>query len=266
MSAGQTTGQGKDFLALAHGEEWTSFYESFDKLVQDNLSRSSELLRKAMALPEVADREVAQVKSELETRLQVEQDRHKALLGQLGEEIGASHQQVSTLADVLGSVIGNLDKLSQRVGEALASFNVVEEIADSIVDDEPVEASVGSNGHGSNGNGRLPKPSKDGAAGKDAIEAVTFDDAPIPDVVADIQRELAQPSPSEESGDSTVAAGESAPTDATEPSIDLNALAEAEAEEQIGGEETAEPVSELAPSDRPRPHWLSVTRVNARGA
>ncbi len=29
----------KDFLALTHGEEWVNFYESFDKLVQDNHSR-----------------------------------------------------------------------------------------------------------------------------------------------------------------------------------------------------------------------------------
>ena len=108
----------KDFLALSHGHEWVNFYESFDKLVQDHLSRSSELLRKAMSLPEVADREVAQVRTELEGqlsqtrselegqvaqtrtelegRLAAERQQHQATLTSIRAEISSSHQQSRT--------------------------------------------------------------------------------------------------------------------------------------------------------------------------
>jgi hypothetical protein len=65
-----------DFLAHAHAHEWSTFYESFDNLVQDNISRSNELLRRAMDLPVIADREVAQVRTEFEARLATERETH----------------------------------------------------------------------------------------------------------------------------------------------------------------------------------------------
>src|SRR4051794_21361646 len=96
----------KDFLALSHGQEWVTFYESFDKLVQDNLSRSSELLRRAMALPEVADREVQQIRTEMEEKLAAERSRQREVLAALREDLTGSHRQVSMLARSVGTVIG----------------------------------------------------------------------------------------------------------------------------------------------------------------
>src|SRR6476660_1554210 len=113
----------KDFLALSHGHEWVSFYESFDKLVQDHLSRSSELLRKAMSLPEVADREVAQVRQELETKLQGERSSHRNVLDQLRSEIDSSHSQVTTIAAGIRSVTSDLEALKLRVGDAIGALD-----------------------------------------------------------------------------------------------------------------------------------------------
>ena len=98
-SRGSGKAPAKDFLALTHGQEWVNFYESFDKLVQDHLSRSSELLRRAMSLPEVADREVAQVRAEMEGKLAAERERGHDLLSQLHGEISQSRDHISTLAD-----------------------------------------------------------------------------------------------------------------------------------------------------------------------
>jgi hypothetical protein len=119
-SSGMTTQPPKDFLALSHGHEWVSFYESFDKLVQDHLSRSSELLRKAMSLPEVADREVAQIRDDLETRLTAERDHNTQTLHALKQDIATSHKQVVTLAQMIGSLMTDFDRLASSVDDAIA--------------------------------------------------------------------------------------------------------------------------------------------------
>ena len=110
----------KDFLALTHGEEWVNFYESFDKLVQDNLSRSSDLLKRAMTLPEVADREVAKVKDELENRLAAERAQQRAVLTELRDEVTGSQRQISTLTRSMGGLLADLERLSGRISSALA--------------------------------------------------------------------------------------------------------------------------------------------------
>src|SRR6185503_11919734 len=101
----------KDFLALSHGHEWVDFYESFDKLVQDHLSRSSELLRRAMSLPEVADREVAQVRAEMEGKLAAERERSHDLLTKLRDEISSSHAHIAGVAESVQTVAAELAEL-----------------------------------------------------------------------------------------------------------------------------------------------------------
>ena len=114
-----TTQPPKDFLALSHGHEWVNFYESFDKLVQDHLSRSSELLRKAMSLPEVADREVAQIRDDLESRLHSEREQNSQMLLALKGDIAESHKQVVTLAQMIGTLMTDFDRLATTVDEAM---------------------------------------------------------------------------------------------------------------------------------------------------
>jgi hypothetical protein len=269
----------KDFLALTHGHEWVNFYESFDKLVQDHLSRSSELLRKAMSLPEVADREVAQVRTELEgqlsqtrteleeqvsqTRTQLEgqlaaeREQHQAALSSLRAEISSSHQQAASLARMFGSLLTDLDRLSTTVDSAMSAQPVSVSMAEAknVTTDE-TEASA---------------PAED-ASEVMVAEASTEYSEWSAEAVADESSETES-----ESSDHEGESGES------QPEIDLSALAAAESDEApetsdietyVNGVEetesteasTDEGESASAPQvepERPRPHWLSVARSNS---
>lgn len=273
-SHGSGQAPAKDFLALTHGQEWVNFYESFDKLVQDHLTRSSELLRRAMSLPEVADREVARVRAEMEGKLAAERERSHDLLTKLREEISTSHTRVTALAADVQNVASDLTALNARVSDALAALDCPAAPAPAA---PALEESVHS-------------PST--LNGSAATGAVTADDwAPV--AVADEPvRESESPvgAVAEPVAEEPAAAPESlvaeAPAPATEEpleapvrfdaetGVDLTALAQAESEnatEDSNGQAPAvpgtgtldgEPVAVGA--ERPRPHWLSVTRIGAR--
>jgi DNA polymerase III gamma/tau subunit len=275
----------KDFLALSHGEEWVNFYESFDKLVQDHLSRSSELLRKAMSLPEVADREVAQVRTELEGQLAqtkteledqlsqtrtelegtlaAERQQHQAALNSLKAEISSSHQQAASLARMFGSLLTDLDRLSSTVDSALtAQAEAVAVPAAKPVSFEQAEVAEAS---------------------ATAEESTESSEAPVAEASTE-STEWSAEAVSEDSGESDSEAGEGeALSGESQSEIDLNALAAAETEST---EETSDVESHVAAADeskvteassdesdsgftphvepeRPRPHWLSVARSNS---
>lgn len=283
-SRGSGQAPAKDFLALTHGQEWVNFYESFDKLVQDHLSRSSELLRRAMSLPEVADREVAQVRAEMEGKIAAERERSHTLLSQLRDEISASHTQVATLAESVQSVASDLSGLSARVSEALASLDLplptpaAESAAPAL--DAVVESAPALNGVADT----YEPVAQDWAPPVFAAEAVIEEETQI-EAVAEVAAE-------EPTAEAVEAETESEPephvpewaapaaeelAEATAPfepdtALDLTAMAEAESvDEPVAGESDAssgtglldaEPVGVGA--DRPRPHWLSVTRIGSR--
>lgn len=269
----------KDFLALSHGEEWVNFYESFDKLVQDHLSRSSELLRKAMSLPEVADREVAQVRTELEgqlsqtrtelegqlsqtrteleSQLAAERQQHQAALSSLKAEIGTSHQQAASLARMFGSLLTDLDRLSTTVDSALTA--------------QPEAGVLAAAEHGT----------------ADDAEVSHWTGDSSEDVVAEASTEStewsAEAVAEESSKTGSDLSDDEGESGASPSEIDLNALAEAESsdsgeksdvETYVNGVDESETVeasaeesdSVAAPQvepERPRPHWLSVARSNS---
>ncbi|GIW04727.1 MAG: hypothetical protein KatS3mg059_1347 [Thermomicrobiales bacterium] len=260
-----TSGMPKEFLALTHGQEWVAFYESFDKLVQDHLQRSSELLRRAMALPEVADREVAQVRAEMEAKLAAERERSRELLTQLREELVASQRQVSILSESVNSLIADLERLSARLGDSLMTYGepgpapAPEEAAPAAQSAEPAPAS---------------QEASFAAAVTDTAEAP----APTDEVLS-----VAQPVAMDEAAVNSEPAssapeppginGLAGPGAAAQPAeVDLASLAASES--GTPANESA-PVASQAPapgtgyfgsdqSDRPRPHWLSVTRLGTR--
>jgi hypothetical protein len=278
----------KDFLALSHGQEWVTFYESFDKLVQDNLSRSSELLRRAMALPEVADREVQQIRSEMEEKLANEKARQRAMLSSLQEDLSGSYRQVSMLARSVGSVIGDLERLSQRVSEAIVAFDaevsVAPEVAEVVapvsngvaqsngvasaysapaapadpVAPEPVEAAPEPVAD-------LPEMPEFPVAEADVVNAQAVEDAPATFSVDDIAAAVEEQNAMLEAAEHKL--------DDLEAAIDLSALAEAEVvTPDVGSEPVAveaaavgaDAQSAESGEQRPRPHWLSVTRGSSR--
>ena len=269
----------KDFLALSHGHEWVNFYESFDKLVQDHLSRSSELLRKAMSLPEVADREVAQVRTELEGQLSqtrtelegqlsqtrteleaqmaAERQQHQAALTSLRAEITSSHQQAASLARMFGSLLTDLDRLSTTVDSALTAQPeaVAVPAVEHVISDET-------------GASASPEDSSEEPVAEVSTESTDWSVEAVAEESSETESES-----SDDEGES----GES-PSE-----IDLNALAAAESgdtgetsdiETYVNGvnesETTEAPADESEPAftpqvepERPRPHWLSVARSNS---
>ncbi|MEA2523073.1 MAG: hypothetical protein QOF01_3257 [Thermomicrobiales bacterium] len=279
-SRGSGQAPAKDFLALTHGQEWVSFYESFDKLVQDHLSRSSELLRRAMSLPEVADREVAQVRAEMEGKLAAERERSHDVLTSLREEIAASHTHVATLAENVQGVASGLASLSSRVAEALAALDVTPAIASAPVTAPALDAPV------------RPAPALNGAA-NGSVDAVSEEYAPInlaEETTNEPEPQLdAVAAPAEEptaesvnvvaemQADAVIEPAESADAETNvdaELGLDLTALAEAETETAEKSPDAEAPVESGTGfldgepvgvgGDRPRPHWLSVTRIGSR--
>jgi len=274
--------QVKDFLALTHGQEWVSFYESFDKLVQDHLSRSSELLRRAMSLPEVADREVAQVRVEMEGKLAAERERSHHLLSQLHGEISQSRDHISTLADNVQEVATGLSALSTRVSEAIAALDTpagqANRLAASAQPAEPMVELAPPPAQMTNGFVAVPEVAPvveaPGAeidvAAESVLEAVT-DESMIAEAKVEDVAAVADP----------VAETELEFHLDSDPGLDLTALAEAEATEEP---EVPSPLSDdleveaeraqtgplddevvgVGAADRPRPHWLSVTRIGTR--
>lgn len=213
----------KDFLALTHGEEWVNFYESFDKLVQDNLSRSSDLLKRAMTLPEVADREVARVKDEHQAKLVLEHNRQRAVLTDLRDEVANSQRQISTLTRSMGGLLADLERLSGRITSALGAVGV---------DSEPITGAVPV----------TPRAAPEIAVAKPQTAPLVNAARPQTGPLAATAEEAAQ-----------------AAVDA-QASIDLNALAEAETEKPAEPDLVA---SSNGNAERQRPHWLSVTRPNS---
>jgi predicted ribosome quality control (RQC) complex YloA/Tae2 family protein len=224
----------KDFLALSHGHEWVDFYESFDKLVQDHLSRSSELLRKAMSLPEVADREVAQVRDDLESQLTTERAQNQATLNSLRAEISSSHQQVASLAQIVGSLMANLDRLGGSVDAAMAKAASAGDVPAAIAPAESSEAAQVAN---------APAP---------------------PEWVAEpvaVQENDTAEEPAVEGVDWASLTDEARGESADE--IDLSALAAMEESTPESSEDEsseAETAAAGSGSDRVRPHWLSMSR------
>ena len=213
----------KDFLALSHGHEWVNFYESFDKLVQDHLSRSSELLRKAMSLPEVADREVAQIREDLESKIQAEREQHSATLNNLKAEIGKSHQQASALATLVTNLLGELETLSQSVENAITQST---EATAAVASGETVPG------------GSAPEADSSTAPAAEWVDAVSGQTAEFADG----------------EGPSAETSAEHGGEDDSE--IDLNALA---AMEQGSGEANSDE-TESNNSERPKQHWLTMPR------
>ncbi len=257
------SGMPKEFIALTHGQEWVAFYESFDKLVQDHLQRSSELLRRAMALPEVADREVAQVRAEMEAKLAAERERSRELLAQLREELVASQRQVSLLSESVNNLIAELERLSARLGESLVSYSEHGSLAATA--EAPASAQAAEPAPAPAGPAEASSEMPSSASGTDEVLSV------------------AQPFSPEEALASTEAAtleNELAGINGLAESANAEHPTESERSSMVASESDT-PASEAAPaatptpapgtgyfgtdqSDRPRPHWLSVTRIGTR--
>ena len=100
---------------IARLQDRLTYYESFDRLIQENIARSGELMREALDLRERTQAELARERLELERsrreseqRMEAERASHRALL--------------SGLVDELSTVRESAERLTRRVTEAVGTI------------------------------------------------------------------------------------------------------------------------------------------------
>ena len=79
---------------LERARDRIAFYESFDRLIQENIARSGDLLREAAEQRAAAAREVAAARAELDRRL----DEQRSTLASVAEDLLALQEQVGALS------------------------------------------------------------------------------------------------------------------------------------------------------------------------
>lgn len=85
--------------------ERLSFYESFDRLIQDNIAKSGDLLRQAMDVKETASAEIAAAQVEVARKRAGDQSRYRLLF--------------SVMLDELTELQGQAERLARRLTDAL---------------------------------------------------------------------------------------------------------------------------------------------------
>jgi hypothetical protein len=84
---------------LIQAWERLSFYESFDRIIGENVKRSGELMLEALNVREQADanaRELASAKADFEHRLHADKQRHRHLLTVLSAELDDLHGRITS--------------------------------------------------------------------------------------------------------------------------------------------------------------------------
>jgi len=89
---------------LARARERVAFYESFDRVIQENIARSAELLRQAAAERERAAREAAAARAELDRRT----GEQRATLVGLGADLAALQAQAAALGERVAAAIDGI--------------------------------------------------------------------------------------------------------------------------------------------------------------
>ena len=92
--------------------ERLAFYESFDRLIQENIARSGDLLREAMDLRESAARELAEARAEAARLRATQQARLRELLNEILDDLsvlqGQAERVARRAADALDEVEASL--------------------------------------------------------------------------------------------------------------------------------------------------------------
>jgi hypothetical protein len=89
--------------------ERLAFYQSFDGLIQDNITRSGDLLRQAMQMRESASAEIAAVQAETERQRSEDRDRYRTLFSALLDEVTTVQVQAERLARRLTGALDQLE-------------------------------------------------------------------------------------------------------------------------------------------------------------
>ncbi len=92
---------------LERALERLSFYSSFDKLIQENITRSGELMREAIDLRERARWEIEQGQRDAEGRLASEREAHGEVLASLFDQFDDVRQATDRFADRLTNALAD---------------------------------------------------------------------------------------------------------------------------------------------------------------
>jgi hypothetical protein len=110
VTSSEDSGVLRDLLNQAR--ERLAFYESFDRIIGENVKRSGELMLEALNVREQADanaRELAAAKADFEHRLAAEKQRHRHLLTALSTDLDDLHGRIAAFHAKIKSTIDSLD-------------------------------------------------------------------------------------------------------------------------------------------------------------
>lgn len=99
---------------LARARERLAFYESFDGLIQENIARSGDLMRKVAAEREATERELAAARAEIDRQL----EEQRAVLTKIAEDL-------HTLQTHAGALASRVDSAMDRMGVDAQSLRTV---------------------------------------------------------------------------------------------------------------------------------------------
>lgn len=89
--------------------ERLAFYQSFDGLIHDNITRSGDLLRQAMQMRESAASEIAAAKADAERQRSDDRDRYRQLFSGLLDEVTTVQVQAERLARRLTNALDQIE-------------------------------------------------------------------------------------------------------------------------------------------------------------
>ena len=150
MTESVDAGELRDLLARAR--ERLSFYESFDRIIGENIKRSGELMLETVHLREQADataRDAARSKAEFDARLALERKRHHDLLASLFGDLDGLQSQLESFRGKLQATVSAIDGLKPpadiAVGaETLAGDAVGIQLVPPIAAESPPAAAAAS--------------------------------------------------------------------------------------------------------------------------
>ncbi len=124
--------RGGESVEVAEIRRRLAFYEEFDRIIQENVSRSGDLLRLAAERQAQADRAAVVARQELERAT----DRHRETLGRLLEEVRALGDAVAAVSSRISAAL-----------ESTAGLPTVQAARRPASEEAPAAASIPIAGH-----------------------------------------------------------------------------------------------------------------------
>lgn len=140
--AGATSGTDQEASLekrLAKAEERLGFYSSFDQVIQENISRASQLMREALELRERTQEELEATQSNVVKLVTAERSRFQSELTFLHEELVRLQDTAAAMARRVASALGDLS-VAEFFGTTLAPQSIEPGQSEAAVEDGIAES------------------------------------------------------------------------------------------------------------------------------